>query len=139
MTEDNIERYYNIELVINGVDVIQDDYEYSAIIPSAGANFTVTGVGTDAKYAILAVVEVDGERQVRENGKPGDTGIPWVGTFPKLEGDWGEIKYLTKEPPYIIDFTIAPNQSGNSRKFVFEFGDPFHSATITLTQLPYNE
>lgn len=137
--EPDVDKFYKIELNVDGITVKNLDSNYKGTISADGAHFTVTGVGTDAKYAILAVVTVDGERQERENGKPGDTGIPWVGTFPKLDGVWGEIKYLTKEPPYIIDFSITPNEASNCRTFIFEFGDPFHSATITLTQHPNTE
>lgn len=134
------ETFNPIELDIDGVELehsIRDNKGiYTGDIPTGEIHFLVIGTGKYASSAVVAGVTIDGIEQVHENDIPYDSEPPWYERSPILSGDWGKIKYLTEESPYLIEFTILPNENDNERQFEFLFGGAYKNAIIQLRQPP---
>ncbi len=124
--------YYDpVEYDIEGIELRRvSEVSIHGDIPPEGARFVITGKGRNVDLAFICYLKVNGERQ--SGDAPMDLRVPWY----EVSGEWGKVTYLTQEPPYIMEFVISPNDTGNVRKIEMELGHSYWFSHIILTQLP---
>lgn len=127
------ETFHTLELDVKGIDLVKEAGVYIGKIDSSALEFTITGKGRYARFAYVTSIMIDGIIQER----PGDLTEdepPFLDTYPKLEGDWGKISYMTTKPPYTMQFRLNPNREKKNRTFEFQLGFGYWYEIIRITQ-----
>lgn len=126
-----------LELIVEGINADHKKGKYYGIIPSTGVQFFTTGTGDHLRWGFVTAVYFNGEEQTNNNSRampPPDLDTP------PHSGKWGSFKYLTENPPYVIEFNIPANNTKKENTIEFRFGVAGYQYTsITLKQPPYIE
>ena len=105
---------------------------FDGVIPANGSIFTLTGEGEFSDLVYISSMIINGF----------SVKVGCVDEFPRpatdsnviINGEWGEIQYLTENPPYVIKFKFNPNYDDTLRKYDIQLGYGYWCSHIILEQ-----
>lgn len=131
-SEDKVEDFKVVELDIQGITATLNSFNYTAEIPAGGTTFTTKGV-RHKDFAYINLISVKDE--INKNTVLDVTRPPFKDDKEfKMDGIFGSFKYLNKNEPYEIEFTISPNTTGHKRNIQILFGAGYTTCSIELVQ-----
>ena len=126
------ETFQSLDMDVIGIDLQKEAGVYIGEVDSSAVEFTITGKGKYVDVVYVTSVMVDGIMQEKEGDLGGEP--PFLDTYPKLEGDWGKISYLTTKPPYTMQFQLSKNQTHKKRIFEFQLGFGYWYDIVRIIQ-----
>lgn len=102
------------------------------VIPWTGAKFTIKSAGKHLEHDWMEFISVDNSsRHEHERPDNMDSEIE-----SKWSGEWGTATHFRAGPPYVSEYVINPNETGENREIKISINGAYISADIYITQPP---